>query len=75
MPAKSPAALERKRLQRLAKDQAKAAAKRTARPVVSELQWPTRKISARRMMPKLPEMKKSELRAMLTQIVQNTAAL
>lgn len=67
MPAKSPAALERKRQQRKARR-----AKKIVKLQPSD--WPMYKISARRMLPKLPDITKSELRAMLAQAVQNTAA-
>ena len=66
MPAKSEEALNRKRLRRRARRIGK-------RLVITKSMLPSHKISARRMMPKLPDMTKSELRAMLAQIAQNTA--
>jgi len=70
MPAKSPEALARKQQrknERRRKDSA---------PVRLSLQksdLPCYKISARRMLPKLPPMTKAELREMLTSAVKNTA--
>ena len=69
MPAKSPEALEKKRQRR--RD-------RRAKPPVVQLKksdWPCYKIVARRMLPRLPEMSKSELRQMLAGAVKNTAEL
>lgn len=70
MPAKSPEALERKRLKRMAKDRTKAAAAKSARPAVlvgTGRKW--------HIGPKMPEMSKADLRDMLAQAMANTAAL
>jgi hypothetical protein len=69
MPAKSPEALEKKRQRR--RD-------RRAKPELLQLKksdLPCYKITARRMMPRLPEnISKADLRAMLTEAVRNTVA-
>ena len=62
MPATSPEALERKKQKRK---------HRRTYSVIPE-QLPMYKVTARRMMPRLPEMSKDELRAMLTKAVENT---
>ncbi len=69
MPAKSPEAIARKKQRKNEKNRAVAAMRRAANPNLS-------KTIKRQMMPRLPvNMTKSELRAMLTQAVQNTAAM
>jgi hypothetical protein len=73
MPAKSPEAIERKRLHRLAKDRAKAAAKRTQHPKPSIAASPV--ISFRAPDRGVSEMGKRDLREMLAEAVRNTAAL
>ncbi len=62
MPATSPEALERKKQRRR---------NRRTYSVIPE-QLPMYKVTARRMMPRLPEMSKAELRDMLTKAVENT---
>jgi hypothetical protein len=67
MPAKSPEAIARKR-------QRKNARRRVQRPILQrEPVTASERILARRMMPRLPEMTKTELRAMLASALRNTA--
>jgi hypothetical protein len=65
MPAKSPEALRRKAANRRAKRQAKIIV--VVAPKLSN-------VARRRLMPKLPDMSKAALRAMLTAAVINTGA-
>lgn len=67
MPAKSPEALAKKARTRQSRRW------RARKPmVITKSMMPIYKISARRMMPKLPPMTKSELRAMLASAAENT---
>jgi len=70
MPATSPEAIARKR-ERYNKRRRKAA--EPARLVLQKSDLPQYKITARRMLPKLPPMTKAELRDMLAQACANTA--
>jgi hypothetical protein len=72
MPAKSPEALARKAEKAKARRHAKSAAKRYQ---LQQSDLPKYKIAARNMLPRLPDMSKSELRAMLSQAVKNTEAM
>ncbi len=68
MPATSPEAIERKNARKREK-------RRQLRPIIvppQELVLPCYKVTARRMMPRLPDMTKAELREMLTKAVENT---
>lgn len=64
MPAISPEAIERKN--------AKRRKKRYTPLVIDKSMIPSYKITARRMMTRLPDMTKAELRDMLTKAVENT---
>ncbi len=67
MPATSPEAIERKKQRRRHR---RTYGVRPA-PITKEM-LPQYKITARRMMARLPEMSKADLRAMLTKAVENT---
>ena len=69
MPAKSPEALENKRQRRRERRVKRAPLQ------LKKSDLPCYKIVARRMLPRLPEMSKSELRQMLAGAVKNTAEL
>lgn len=69
MPATSPEAIARKQANKNAKRRAASAAKRVEIKKSDLLRY---KIAARRMMPRLPEMSKAELREMLAQAARNT---
>ncbi len=74
MPASSPEAIARKQAKQNAKCKNVRAAKiRATRIQIQKSDWPQYKIAARNMLPRLPEMSKSELREMLAQAMQNTA--
>jgi hypothetical protein len=71
-------AMERRKERDRINSREKRAAKRAAKKVnhVAHMtNWPTHKVTMRRMMPKLPDMTKAELRAMLAAAFANTAAL
>lgn len=73
MNAVTPEAIERRKARDRAKSKKKKQAKRVERVralVPSPL--PIHKITARRMLPRLPNMTKSELREMLAQAIINT---
>lgn len=72
MNAVTPEAIERRKARDRAKSKKKKQAKRAAVVVAAPSPLPIHKITARRMMPRLPNMTKSELRAMLAQAVINT---
>lgn len=67
MPAKSPAALRRKAANRRAK--------RRAKKIIVVVAPKLSNVARRRMMPKLPDMSKAALRAMLTAAVMNTGGI
>lgn len=77
MPSRSPESLERERIRRNAKKRAmRAAAKAAVRATMPKSDWPAHKISARRMMGRLPAgTTKADLRDMLAQAMANTALL
>jgi len=66
MPCKSPEAIQRKAERKKERRQA-------AKPKLPPSDLPSYKIAARRMLPRLPEMSKAELRDMLVQAFANTA--
>lgn len=71
MPAKSPEALARKAHRRA---QRRVAAKRAEMAPKQDLKLSSHKITARRMMPRLPDdISKADLRNMLAQAMRNTA--
>jgi hypothetical protein len=79
MPAKSPEAIARRdakkrdeRREKLAKRKSEMLA---VRDFTKESLLRSYKIAARKMLPRLPPMTKSELRAMLSEAFKNTAAL
>lgn len=73
MPAKSPEALARKRQRRAEKNRRKAA--KQAVSIDRTVVLSSRKITARRMMPKIGDLSKSELREMIAAAAANTARL
>ncbi len=78
MAPRSAEAVERARIRRNAKKKAnRAAAKKAANAAIKrDLTLPAHKISARRMMARLPaNMSKADLREMLATAFRNTAAL
>lgn len=66
----SPEATARKSLKR---KQKRHAAKAVKRLQLKKSDWPCYKIAARNMLPRLPQMSKTELRDMLAQAARNTA--
>ena len=70
MPVTSPEAKLRKRLRQAAKRRLSRRCGKVFTPRDSD--FPATKIMKRRLMPKLPPMSKSQLRAMLSKIVANT---
>lgn len=71
MPAKSPEAIARKAQRRAHR---RAAAKRVEMAQKQDLKLSSHKITARRMIPKLPDdTSKADLRNMLAQAMRNTA--
>lgn len=73
MPAKSPEALERKRLNKNAARLAKSrAANASVRRSLQASDLPRHKVAARRLLGKAPNMSKAQLRAMLAEAVRNT---
>jgi len=75
MPAKSPDAVARKAKRKAEKQRRTRRAASTAKRIeLKKSDWPCYKIAARNMRPRLPEMTKAELRAMLAQACQNTVA-
>ena len=75
MPAKSAAAIARKKQRKNERHRAKAAAKRAEAAKQQNMTLPMYKVSARRMMPPIGNLSKAELRAMLAEAVANTAAM
>lgn len=74
MPATSPEAIARKKEKQNMKRKEERAARMTAKRVeIKKSDLPRYKIAARKMMPRLPEMTKAELREMLAQAFRNTA--
>lgn len=72
MPVKSPEAIARKKQRKNERNQRAAAERRTAAVKNMDLALSAHKISARRMMPKIGDLSKSDLRAMLAAAVINT---
>ncbi len=72
MPATTPEAIKTKADRRRNRRRAESAAKRAK---IKKTDLPSYKIMMRRMMPRLPEMSKTELRAMLTAAVANTGSM
>lgn len=72
----NPEAIERRRERDRIKNRQRRAAKRAAKRQAVQLSWRDGHISKmlkRKLLPRLPDMTKSELRAMLAAAVRNTA--
>ncbi len=73
MPAKSPEALERKRLRKnAARRRATQIANAPVRRSLQQSDLPRYKVAARMLLGKAPDMSKADMRAMLTEAVRNT---
>ena len=72
MPAKTPEAIARKKQRKNEKNRAEAPKRRA---LIQKSDLPRYKITARRMMPRLPDnISKADLRAMLAEAVRNTVS-